>query len=106
MEKLPSGIPTFAVEITNTCTNGCAISNLHLKCGQFTSATLINPLVFKRIAYDDCLVNNGNPLVAGKTLMFRYATTRQNPLSSFLHLSVTINTVKFCVSNAKLFSYK
>ncbi|KAL6350170.1 hypothetical protein AAG906_004110 [Vitis piasezkii] len=46
---LPSGIPSFSVEITNACAGGCSISNLHLKCGMFASAVLVNPKIFRRL---------------------------------------------------------
>ncbi|RVW84047.1 TPD1 protein-like 1 [Vitis vinifera] len=78
---LPSGIPSFSVEITNACARGCSISNLHLKCGMFASAGLVNPKIFKRQDVDDCLVNGGSPLAAGSTISFKYANTFQYPLS-------------------------
>ncbi|OVA09610.1 hypothetical protein BVC80_9101g137 [Macleaya cordata] len=78
---LPNGIPTYTVEIMNVCSSGCDISNIHLSCGWFSSARLINPKVFKRVHFDDCIVNNGNPLVNGGTLSFQYANTFRYPLS-------------------------
>ncbi|KAK1435723.1 hypothetical protein QVD17_01490 [Tagetes erecta] len=80
-DPLPSGIPTYSVEIMNVCTTGCDISAIHLRCGWFSSARLINPHLFKRLRYNDCLVNNGNPLVNGHTLSFQYANTFRYPLS-------------------------
>ena len=77
---LPSGIPSFSVEITNACAGGCSISNLHLKCGMFASAVLVNPKIFKRQDVDDCLVNGGSPLAAGSTISFKYANSFQYPL--------------------------
>ncbi|CAL8158033.1 unnamed protein product [Prunus armeniaca] len=80
---LPSGIPTYTVEIMNVCASGCDISRIHLTCGWFSSARLVNPRIFKRLHYNDCLVNDGKPLVNGGTLSFQYANT-------FLyHLSVS-----------------
>ncbi|XP_073124213.1 protein TAPETUM DETERMINANT 1 [Henckelia pumila] len=80
-EPLPSGIPTYTVEIMNVCVSGCDISAIHLSCGWFSSARLVNPRVFKRLNFDDCLVNNGKPLVNGRTLSFQYANTFRYPLS-------------------------
>ncbi|KAK1407163.1 hypothetical protein QVD17_38774 [Tagetes erecta] len=74
-DPLPSGIPTYTVEIMNVCTTGCDISAIHLTCGWFSSARLINPRLFKRLRYNDCLVNNGNPLLNGHTISFQYANT-------------------------------
>lgn len=77
---LPSGIPTYTVEIMNVCVTGCNISRIHLNCGWFSSATLVNPRVFKRLRYNDCLVNDGKPLVNGGTISFEYANTFLYPL--------------------------
>ncbi|GMJ00121.1 TAPETUM DETERMINANT 1 [Hibiscus trionum] len=78
---LPSGIPTYTVEILNICATGCDISGIHLTCGWFSSAHLVNPKVFKRLRYNDCLVNDGKPLINGGTLEFQYANTFPYPLS-------------------------
>lgn len=80
-EPMPNGIPGYTVEITNMCMSGCIISRIHISCGWFSSAKLINPRIFKRIHYDDCLVNNGKPLPYGSTLSFHYANTFPYPLS-------------------------
>ncbi|KAL3818536.1 hypothetical protein ACJIZ3_004441 [Penstemon smallii] len=80
-EPLPSGIPTYTVEIMNVCVSGCDISSIHLNCGWFSSARLVNPRVFKRVRFDDCLVNDGKPLTNGRTLSFQYANTFRYPLS-------------------------
>ncbi|KZV28747.1 hypothetical protein F511_32016 [Dorcoceras hygrometricum] len=80
-EPLPSGIPTYTVEIMNVCVSGCDISAIHLSCGWFSSARLVNPRVFKRLRFNDCLVNDGKPLINGRTLSFQYANTFRYPLS-------------------------
>ncbi|XP_062169627.1 protein TAPETUM DETERMINANT 1-like [Alnus glutinosa] len=72
---LPSGIPTYTVEIMNVCFTGCDISSIHLNCGWFSSAHLINPKIFKRLGYNNCLVNDGKPLENGGTISFQYANT-------------------------------
>ncbi|KAL0398887.1 UNVERIFIED_CONTAM: TPD1 protein1 [Sesamum radiatum] len=79
---LPDGTPTYTVHIMNVCTTGsCSISNIHLHCGWFSSARKINPTIFRRIAFDDCLVNDGNPLNPGESISFQYAQTFPYPLS-------------------------
>ncbi|XP_076882267.1 TPD1 protein homolog 1-like [Bidens hawaiensis] len=78
---LPSGIPTYTVEIMNVCTTGCDISAIHVSCGWFSSARLINPRYFKRLRYNDCLVNGGKPLLNGRTVSFQYANTFPYPIS-------------------------
>ncbi|XP_058746700.1 TPD1 protein homolog 1-like [Vicia villosa] len=80
-EPLPSGIPTYTVEIANTCVSGCSISNVHVACGMFSSATLINPNTFKRLSNNDCLVNGGNTIPNGGVISFKYANTYSYPLS-------------------------
>ncbi len=72
---LPNGIPSYTVEILNTCVSGCSIADIHVNCGWFSSARLVNPRVFRRVFYNDCLVNDGEPLPPGQTLAFEYANT-------------------------------
>jgi len=42
---------------------------------------LINPNIFKRINYNDCLVNGGKTLANGAIISFKYANTFSYPLS-------------------------
>ncbi|KAG9153206.1 hypothetical protein Leryth_025174, partial [Lithospermum erythrorhizon] len=85
---LTRGIPKFIVEIVNTCVSGCSPSNIHLHCGWFASATLVNPSYFKRLSYDDCLVNGGRPLRIGQVIKFTYSNSFIYPLS--------FKTANFC----------
>ncbi|KAB5551559.1 hypothetical protein DKX38_008870 [Salix brachista] len=78
---LLNGIPSCTVQILNVCVSGCSISNIHVSCGWFSSARLISPSVFRRIYYDDCLVNDGEPLGPGEALSFQYANSFLYPLS-------------------------
>ncbi|XP_022724770.1 TPD1 protein homolog 1-like isoform X2 [Durio zibethinus] len=78
---LPNGIPSYTVQIMNVCASGCSISNIHVSCGWFSSVRLINPTVFRRLYYDDCLVNDGQPLGPGECLSFQYSNTFSYPLS-------------------------
>ncbi|XP_044497548.1 TPD1 protein homolog 1 [Mangifera indica] len=78
---LPNGIPSYTVQILNVCVSGCSISNIHVSCGWFSSARLVNPRVFRRVYYDDCLVNDGEPLGPGETLSFQYANSFRYPLT-------------------------
>ncbi|GLJ45632.1 hypothetical protein SUGI_0960500 [Cryptomeria japonica] len=72
---MPNGIPTYTVQILNVCVTGCPIAGIHLTCGWFSSARLINPKIFKRLRYNDCLVNDGKPLKSGGSISFQYANT-------------------------------
>ncbi|GFP98636.1 hypothetical protein PHJA_002007500 [Phtheirospermum japonicum] len=77
---LPNGIPVYTLEIQNVCLSGsCSISDIHMSCGWFSSARLVNPRVFQRIGYDDCLVNGGEPLNPGEALSFQYANNFKYP---------------------------
>ncbi|KAG6401862.1 hypothetical protein SASPL_138730 [Salvia splendens] len=80
-EALPNGIPVYTVEISNTCVSGCDISAIHVSCGWFSSARVVNPHVFKRLRFDDCLINDGKALRNGRTLSFQYANTFRYALS-------------------------
>ncbi|MCO5550318.1 hypothetical protein L7F22_003802 [Adiantum nelumboides] len=79
--SMPSGIPTFSVEIINMCVVGCVISNVHIACGWFASAKLVNPKVFRRIKFNDCIVNNGAPIKGGESISFQYSNSFQYPLT-------------------------
>ncbi|XP_061339810.1 TPD1 protein homolog 1-like [Gastrolobium bilobum] len=81
LPPLSNGIPEYTVEITNMCANDCNIANIRVHCGWFSSARLINPSVFRRLGYDDCLVNDGMALGPGRTISFQYANTFRYPLS-------------------------
>ncbi|KAI4330409.1 hypothetical protein MLD38_028699 [Melastoma candidum] len=80
-EPLPSGIPAFTVQILNVCVSNWYITNIHVNCGWFSSVHLVNPRVFRRVDYDDCVVNNGEALSPGQSLSFQYANSFQYPMS-------------------------
>ncbi|KAK9992101.1 hypothetical protein SO802_027086 [Lithocarpus litseifolius] len=83
-----SGIPQYIVQIVNTCVSGCAPSDIHLHCGWFASARIINPRTFKRLSYDDCLVNGGKPLKTSQVIRFTYSNSFMYPLA--------FKSAKFC----------
>ncbi|XP_017434730.1 TPD1 protein homolog 1 [Vigna angularis] len=83
-----TGIPQFVVQIENTCVSGCPPHDIHLHCGWFASARLVNPKLFKRISYDDCLVNGGNPLAPSQIIKFAYSNSFIYPLA--------LKSAKFC----------
>lgn len=82
---LPNGIPTYTVQVLNVCTEkantGCELSQIHFSCGWFSSARLVNPRIFRRLRYDDCLVNDGRPLPSGSSVSFQYANSFPYQLS-------------------------
>lgn len=89
-----SGIPQYIVQIVNTCVSGCAPHDIHLHCGWFASARIINPRLFKRLSFDDCLVNGGKPLASSQIIRFTYSNSFMYPLE--------FKSAKFCwVQNIK-----
>ncbi|KAJ7955232.1 protein TAPETUM DETERMINANT 1-like [Quillaja saponaria] len=76
-----SGIPQYIVQIVNTCVAGCAPSNIRIHCGWFASARMVNPRFFKRLSYDDCLVNGGKPLDTSEVIRFTYSNSFKYPLA-------------------------
>ncbi|KAK3188666.1 hypothetical protein Dsin_028227 [Dipteronia sinensis] len=83
-----SGIPQYIVQIVNTCVSGCAPSQIHLHCAWFASARIVNPRTFKRLSYDDCLVNGGKPLKTSQIIRFTYSNSFMYP--------ITFKSAKFC----------
>ncbi|MCO5585596.1 hypothetical protein L7F22_039531 [Adiantum nelumboides] len=80
MGPLPDGIPSFTVQIINLCVAGCPVSDIHVSCGWFASTKLINPGVFKRVNFNDCIVNDKLPLKWGDSIVFEYTNSFQYPL--------------------------
>ncbi|KAH7434294.1 hypothetical protein KP509_06G009800 [Ceratopteris richardii] len=76
-----SSIPQFIVQIMNTCLSGCTPSDIHVNCGWFASTEMVNPLIFRRIAPNDCLVNGGCPLQRDHIIQFTYQNSFMYPLS-------------------------
>lgn len=81
---LPSGVPAYTVDVMNRCAGGdeeCAIAGIHVRCGWFSSVSLVDPRVFRRLGHDDCLLNDGRPLLAGETVSFEYTNSFPYKLS-------------------------
>ncbi|KAL5225956.1 hypothetical protein ABZP36_012595 [Zizania latifolia] len=76
---LPSGVPAYTVDVMNRCTGGgggeCAIAGIHVRCGWFSSVSLVDPRVFRRLGHNDCLLNDGQRLLAGETVSFEYSNS-------------------------------
>ncbi|GLJ48871.1 hypothetical protein SUGI_1030680 [Cryptomeria japonica] len=77
---MPNGLKAYSVDILNVCTTTCSIAEIHLTCGWFSSGVEIDPKIFKRLRYNDCLVNDGNPIRAGGSVSFVYAQVFQYPM--------------------------
>jgi hypothetical protein len=63
----------------------CATAGIHLRCGFFSSVSLVDPLKFRRLRHDDCLLdcllNDGRPLLGGESISFEYANSFPYKLS-------------------------
>ncbi|KAI3930150.1 hypothetical protein MKW92_020712 [Papaver armeniacum] len=81
VDPLPGGWPQHFVQICNICATNCTAYDIHLSCGWFASAKLINPRDFRRLRFNDCLVKDGKELEAGICLSFTYAETYPYPLA-------------------------
>ncbi|KAI8528591.1 hypothetical protein RHMOL_Rhmol12G0159900 [Rhododendron molle] len=68
------GVPKYSVLIVNEAWGApSGVFDVHISCGEFASASLINPLLFRRVAVDDCLLKNGKLLYPGEVISFHYA---------------------------------
>lgn len=83
-----NGIPSYTVRILNECASDCYMCNIHVNCGWFSSARLVNPEIFQRIAYNDCLVNGGEPLGPGESIYFEY--------SNIMPYQLTVSSADCC----------
>jgi hypothetical protein len=66
------GQPVYAVTVKNTC--DCPQSHIMLECDGFKTTLEMDPSKFKYNGDSKlCLVNNGEPVVQGQDVNFRYA---------------------------------
>ncbi|KAL6851893.1 hypothetical protein ACP4OV_020078 [Aristida adscensionis] len=75
---LPSGVPAYRVDVMNRCASEdgeCAIAGIHVRCGWFSSVSLVDPTKFRRVRHNDCLLNDGRPLRSGESISFEYANS-------------------------------
>jgi len=84
--SLPGGVPAYKVDVINQCLGDldggdCAIAGIHVRCGWFSSVSLVDPRKFRRLGHDDCLLNDGRPLLGGETISFEYANSFPYELS-------------------------
>ncbi|RLN07481.1 TPD1 precursor [Panicum miliaceum] len=80
------------VDVMNRCMgdlgNGeCAIAGIHVRCGWFSLVRLVDPHKFRLLWHDDCLLNDGQPLLMA---------ARPSPSSTPTHSSMT-SRVATCV---------
>ncbi|XP_047330974.1 TPD1 protein homolog 1B-like [Impatiens glandulifera] len=86
INQWPSGytamnIPKFTVEVVNEAwmaTDG--VFDVHIFCGEFASATLVNPMVFRRIGFGDCVLRDGGKIGMDEIISFDYSNILPYPL--------------------------
>ena len=76
-----NGIFLFDMEIVNECSFGCAVVNIHVNCGDFTSGVEVIPQLFRKLAIGDFLVNDDHKLDVGEIVSFTYSNTFSFPLT-------------------------
>ncbi|KAF8666902.1 hypothetical protein HU200_053430 [Digitaria exilis] len=59
------GMPSYSVTITNT--------DVHVSCGEFGSAKLVDPTSFRLVTAGDCLVSGGGAMQPGESVSFDYS---------------------------------
>ncbi|KAL4196047.1 hypothetical protein AMTRI_Chr04g244080 [Amborella trichopoda] len=72
-------LPQYTVHVANLSFQ--TVTNVHLNCGNFSSATKINPSIFKRLQPGDCLVNGGGAIKPGEIVAFDYTNILPYSLS-------------------------
>ncbi|KAH0879128.1 hypothetical protein HID58_066522 [Brassica napus] len=77
----PESLCYLLLRSSTPCLSDCKIMEINVTCGWFSSVKLVNPRVFRRLSYYDCLVKDGQPLAPGQTLSFLYANSFSYPLS-------------------------
>ncbi|KAJ0968927.1 hypothetical protein J5N97_021804 [Dioscorea zingiberensis] len=66
----PGHVPEYTVTISSV--GHRPVSEVHVSCGDFSSARIINPNVFRRLMPGDCLVKNGSIIDMAEAVSFTY----------------------------------
>ena len=69
-------IPKYTMQMVYEAWSNFAtasVFDVHVSCGNFASAKLVNPMVFCEISPSDCLLKNGDKLHPGEVISFEYA---------------------------------
>ncbi|XP_044984138.1 TPD1 protein homolog 1B-like isoform X1 [Hordeum vulgare subsp. vulgare] len=78
--SMAGGIPAYSVSITNTCTD-CLVCDVHIACGDFASNDVIDPAKFRRLGFNDCLVNDGRSIDPSFPVSFHYGNSFPYPMT-------------------------
>ncbi|CAO2821606.1 unnamed protein product [Amaranthus hypochondriacus] len=66
------GKPQYYFNAKNTCDKTCNFTNVILGCPGFQTTEPVDPSILK-IDGDNCVLNNGGPIVGGGQVEFKYA---------------------------------
>ncbi|KAE8777307.1 hypothetical protein D1007_49958 [Hordeum vulgare] len=78
--SMAGGMPTYSVGITNTCID-CLVCDVHIACGDFASNDVIDPDKFRRLGFNDCLVNGGRSIEPSFPVSFQYGNSFPYPMT-------------------------
>ena len=75
----PSGFTSlhvlkFAVQIINEGWDmNVVVFDVEISCGEFASANLVNPMIFRRTGHGSCLLKDGKKISPGEVISFEYS---------------------------------
>ncbi|XP_042423565.1 TPD1 protein homolog 1B-like [Zingiber officinale] len=77
------GIPVYQVVVLNLCNipDGCLLGDIHLTCGDFSTSLPVDPLTFRLINFNDCLLVDGGNTYSGNVISFKYAHPGPYPMT-------------------------
>ena len=90
-EPQGDGSDEYRVDVVNQCTGDertgrpCAISKIHLRCGNFRSLIPVDPKLLRVVHPGVCLLNNGHTIRQNSNVSFVYTSYVRNgfyPLSA------------------------
>ncbi|XP_042423566.1 TPD1 protein homolog 1B-like [Zingiber officinale] len=76
-------IPVFQVVVRNLCNipDGCPLGNIHMTCGDFNTSLPVDPLKFRLLSFNDCLLVDGGDTYGGDVIFFKYAHPGRYPMT-------------------------
>ncbi|KAG6483988.1 hypothetical protein ZIOFF_060781 [Zingiber officinale] len=76
-------IPVFQVVVLNRCNipDGCLLGNIHMTCDDFNTSLPVDPLKFRLLSFNDCLLVDGGDTYGGDVISFKYAHPGRYPMT-------------------------
>lgn len=63
-------VPKYTVQIINEAWHVKGVFGVRISCGEFASKALINPMIFRRISFCNCLLKDGRIMNRGDRSSF------------------------------------